>query len=66
VNAVAPGPVLPPEDLGEAERQAIMRVTPLRRFGRPDDVARTVRFLAEEADFSTGALFMVDGGRLIA
>ena len=66
VNAVAPGPVLPPEDLGEAERQAIMRVTPLRRFGTPDDVARTVRFLAEEADFSTGALFMVDGGRLIA
>jgi pteridine reductase len=66
VNAVAPGPVLPPEDLGPSERQAIMRATPLKRFGKPDDVARCVRFLAEEADFSTGAVFLVDGGRLIA
>jgi len=66
VNAVAPGPVLPPENLGANERQAIVRATPLKRFGTPDDVARCVRFLAEEADFSTGAVFLVDGGRLIA
>jgi pteridine reductase len=66
VNAVAPGPVLPPDELGPAERQAIVRATPLRRFGKPDDVARCVRFLAEEADFTTGAVYLVDGGRLIA
>jgi NAD(P)-dependent dehydrogenase (short-subunit alcohol dehydrogenase family) len=66
VNAVAPGPVLPPDELGAAERAAIVRATPLKRFGKPDDVARCVRFLAEEADFSTGAVFLVDGGRLIA
>jgi NAD(P)-dependent dehydrogenase (short-subunit alcohol dehydrogenase family) len=66
VNAVAPGPVLPPDDLSPAERQAIERATPLRRFGSPEDVARCVRFLVEEADFSTGAIFYVDGGRLIA
>ena len=66
VNAVAPGPVLPPDELPPAERAAIVRATPLKRFGKPDDVARCVRFLAEEADFSTGALFLVDGGRLIA
>jgi NAD(P)-dependent dehydrogenase (short-subunit alcohol dehydrogenase family) len=66
VNAVAPGPVLPPDDLGAAEREAIVRATPLRRFGRPEDVARCVRFLAEEAEFSTGAVYLVDGGRLIA
>jgi NAD(P)-dependent dehydrogenase (short-subunit alcohol dehydrogenase family) len=66
VNAVAPGPVMPPEDMSEAERQAIMRATPLRRLGSPEDVARCVRFLAEEADFSTGAVYLVDGGRLIA
>jgi pteridine reductase len=66
VNAVAPGPVLPPDELGATERQAIVRATPLRRFGKPDDVARCVRFLVEEADFSTGAVFVVDGGRLIA
>jgi NAD(P)-dependent dehydrogenase (short-subunit alcohol dehydrogenase family) len=66
VNAVAPGPVLPPDELGPAERQAIVRATPLRRFGTPDDVARCVRFLVEEAEFSTGAVFLVDGGRLVA
>jgi NAD(P)-dependent dehydrogenase (short-subunit alcohol dehydrogenase family) len=66
VNAVAPGPVLPPDDLGAAERQAIARATPLKRLGTPEDVARCVRFLAEEADSSTGAVFLVDGGRLIA
>ena len=66
VNAVAPGPVMPPGDMSETERQAIMRATPLRRLGRPEDVARCVRFLAEEADFSTGAIYLVDGGRLIA
>lgn len=66
VNAVAPGPVLPPEDMPDGERQAITRATPLRRFGTPEDVARCVRFLAEEAEYSTGSVFYVDGGRLIA
>jgi NAD(P)-dependent dehydrogenase (short-subunit alcohol dehydrogenase family) len=66
VNGVAPGPVLAPEDMSANERQAIARATPLGRFGTPEDVARCVRFLAEEAEFSTGAIFHVDGGRLIA
>lgn len=66
VNAVAPGPVMPPDDMGEAEREGVRRATPLRRFGAPDDVARCVRFLVEEAEFTTGALFHVDGGRSIA
>jgi NAD(P)-dependent dehydrogenase (short-subunit alcohol dehydrogenase family) len=66
VNAVAPGPVLLPSDVGPSEREAIVRATPLKRIGTPEDVARCVRFLAEEADFSTGAIYLVDGGRLIA
>jgi pteridine reductase len=66
VNAVAPGPVLLPPDVGGVERQAIERATPLRRIGTPEDVARCVRFLVEEGEFSTGAIFHVDGGRLIA
>ncbi|HZP43721.1 MAG TPA: SDR family oxidoreductase [Candidatus Binatia bacterium] len=65
VNAVAPGPVMPPDDMGEAERAAVVRATPLRRFGAPEDVARCVRFLVAEAEFTTGALFHVDGGRAI-
>jgi pteridine reductase len=65
VNAVSPGPVLPPENMSDAEKQAIVRATPLRRLGRPEDVARCVRFLVEEADFTTGAVYLVDGGRLV-
>jgi pteridine reductase len=66
VNAVAPGPVMLPEDMTEEEREVVLRQTPLRREGSPRDVARAVRFLAEGADFTTGAVLTVDGGRLIA
>ena len=65
VNAVSPGPVLLPEDMSEAERAAVTRATPLKRVGRPEDVAACVRFLVTEANFSTGAIFHVDGGRAI-
>jgi len=66
VNAVAPGPVMLPDGMAESEADAIRRATLLDRIGRPEDVARAVRFLVEEADFSTGALVHVDGGRGIA
>jgi NAD(P)-dependent dehydrogenase (short-subunit alcohol dehydrogenase family) len=66
VNAVAPGPVMPPDDFGPDELAAIRRATPLARFGTPEDVARAIRFLAEEAAFSTGSVLHVDGGRGIA
>jgi len=65
VNAVAPGPVMLPEDMSEAEREVVLRRTPLQREGSPEDVARAVRFLVETADFTTGASLAVDGGRLI-
>jgi pteridine reductase len=66
VNCVAPGPVLPPEEYSAAERDYLMRVTPLQRLGAPEDVARMVRFLIAEAEFSTGGVYLVDGGRLHA
>ncbi len=66
VNAVAPGPVMLPEDFTEAERSAIVRATPLKRIGSPSDVAQVVVFLVEGSDFITGTTIMVDGGRLIA
>jgi NAD(P)-dependent dehydrogenase (short-subunit alcohol dehydrogenase family) len=65
VNAVSPGPVMLPEEFGAAEIEAVKRATPLGRVGSPEDVARAIGFLAEVADFSTGSVLAVDGGRLI-
>ncbi|MBI2898092.1 MAG: 3-oxoacyl-[acyl-carrier-protein] reductase [Deltaproteobacteria bacterium] len=65
VNAVAPGFI--ETDMTSsvpAERKdELMRVTPLGRFGTPDDVAAAVAFLAsEEAGFITGEVLRVNGG----
>lgn len=64
VNAILPGPVALPDDVGPAEREAIRQATLVKRLGSPKDVANAVAFLAEN-DFITGAALPVDGGRLI-
>jgi pteridine reductase len=66
VNAVAPGPVMLPEDFNDSQREAVVRATPLKRIGSSSDIAQTVLFLVEGSDFITGAIIPVDGGRLIA
>jgi len=68
VNAVAPGPILWPEEgqFDELSRQRIVSHTPLKREGSPDDVARAVQFLLFEAPYVTGETLAVDGGRHIA
>ena len=65
VNAVAPGPILwPDEDVfDELARQRIISHTPLRREGTPDDVAKAVHYLLADAPYVTGETINVDGGR---
>jgi len=65
VNAVAPGPILWPDEsvIDEAARQRIVAHTLLKRSGEPQDIARTVRFLLEDASYVTGQVINVDGGR---
>jgi pteridine reductase len=68
VNAVAPGPVLWPDDdsFDELSRQRIISHTPLRREGTPEDIAKSVHFLLADATYVTGQTINVDGGRHIA
>jgi pteridine reductase len=65
VNAVAPGTVLPPEDMAAPTLERLVQKIPLARHGRPEDVAEAVRYLAE-ADFVTGQEIVVDGGAVLA
>ena len=68
VNAVAPGPILWPDDASfdELSRQRIISHTPLKREGEPDDIAKAVYFLLAEATYVTGDTISVDGGRHVA
>ncbi len=66
VNAVAPGPVLWPENnpqFDEVYRQRVISQTLLKRVGEANDVAKAVKFLVADAPFVTGHILAVDGGR---
>ncbi len=65
VNAVAPGPVLPPARYTEQQMRRHSDRTLLKRWGEPEDVAHAVRFLIE-SNYTTGEVLRVDGGELIA
>ncbi|RPJ75431.1 MAG: SDR family oxidoreductase [Acidobacteria bacterium] len=64
VNAVAPGPILPPPDLEAEESQAVEKATPLGRWGGGEEIAKVVLALID-SDFITGETIRVDGGRHI-
>lgn len=65
VNAVSPGAILwPDRGLEESAKTEILQSTSLNRLGKPEDIAATVAFLIE-ADYITGQIIAVDGGRLI-
>ena len=66
VIAIAPGPMLPPQDMTKAERQRVIKQVPLKRWGSPQDIASAVLFAIEGTDFMTGTTLFIDGGRLIA
>lgn len=68
VNAIAPGFIETEmtEALSEKAKEASLQMIPLKRAGKPEDVANTALFLASEgADYITGQVIQVDGGMLI-
>jgi pteridine reductase len=64
VNGIAPGAVLPPDDWPMERWDALANVAVLQRTGSPNDVVQALLFLIE-AQFITGHIMPVDGGRLL-
>ena len=62
VNAIAPGPMLPPKGMTAKENAAVRKATPLGRWGGAEEMTKAVLFLIE-TDFVTGETIRVDGGR---
>lgn len=68
VNAIAPGYIETDmtAKLNENQKQAILNLIPLKRIGKPEDIARMVVFLAsDDANYITGQVFCIDGGMVM-
>ena len=65
VNTIAPGPILPAASVDAKENEAVIRATPLGRWGGPEPIVQAVLMLLD-SDFITGETIQVDGGRHIA
>ncbi|HYC76381.1 MAG TPA: SDR family oxidoreductase [Planctomycetota bacterium] len=65
VNAVSPGLVLPPPDADAAALDAVVRRTPTKRRGTPEDVLAAVAFFLEGPSQIVGQTLRVDGGRTL-
>jgi len=68
VNAVAPGFISTDmtDALTDEQRKGMLDLIPLARLGKPEDVAKTVRFLAsEDAGYITGQTIHIDGGMVM-
>lgn len=69
VNAVAPGSIKTPMSrpwdrrFGSSTESMVLALSPMRRWGQPEEIANAVLFLAsDEASYVTGAMLMADGG----
>jgi pteridine reductase len=66
VNGVAPGAIIWPEHgLSDQIKEEILQRVALKRSGEADDIAKAVLFLIRDADYMTGQILTVDGGRTL-
>ena len=65
VNAISPGAIDWPVDMSESTQQAILNKIPLQKAGAEKDITDAVLYLIENADYITGQVITVDGGRTL-
>lgn len=66
VNGISPGAILWPEQNQQPEEQnELLKRTPLRCLGGPQDIANTALFLVEQGQYINGQIINVDGGRTV-
>lgn len=65
VNAISPGVILWPDDLNEEEKNAILNETMMKKTGDVQDITKAVLFLINDADYMTGQILNIDGGRTL-
>ncbi len=66
VNGVAPGAILwPEEDENQSDKDVLLAKTALKREGSPNDIAKAILFLVRDADYITGQVIPIDGGRML-
>ena len=66
VNGVAPGAIIWPDNLSTAQDQSeILQRIALARCGEPLDIAKAIWFLINDADYMTGQILTIDGGRTL-
>lgn len=66
VNGISPGAILWPEhETHTLNQEKLLEKIPMKRMGTPEDIANTARFLIQEANYITGQIIAVDGGRSV-
>lgn len=65
VNAISPGAITWPDNMNKETKKEILQHTALNKAGSMEDISKTALFLINDADYITGQILSVDGGRIL-
>ena len=65
VNAISPGAITWPDDMNKETKEEILQHSALKKVGTMEDISKTALFLINDADYITGQILNVDGGRAL-
>ena len=65
VNAISPGAITWPDDMEDKTKETILENSALKKIGTMEDISKAALFLINDADYITGQILNVDGGRAL-